>query len=180
MTWFFVLWMLGVGGAVFMLTTGFHIQQAMWQLMRYWPASQPPLYGAPLYPSLIAAAFLGVAYVLWAARQPEVKVAQFYGARRPPQDEYSQTRQALAEIALAAGLGPRPGLFIAPLPHSVNAVAVGRTPASAIVIVTEGMATRVPVELQRAVFASLLGRFRNGGVGWTTLLYSLVWPMELF
>jgi len=180
MIWFFVLWMLGVGGAVFMLTTGFQIQRSMWRLLSYWPENQPPLYWLPLYANLVVAACLGVAYVIWAARQPEFKVAQFFGARRPTQDEYSETRQALTEIALAAGLKPRPGLFIAPLPHSVNAVVVGRAPASAIVIVTEGMATRVPVDLQRAVFASLLGRFRNGGVGWTTLLYSLVWPMELF
>lgn len=179
MAWFLILWMVGVGGAVFLLLLGAALQRELWRWTYSAGAEVPPLVTVALV-SVSAAALLGVVYLGWAAGQPELKVVRLFGARRPAQSEYNETRQALADISLAAGLKPPPGLFITPLPRNVNAVVVGRAPASAIVIVTEGMATRVPVSLQRAVFASLLGRFRNGGVGWTTLLYSLVWPMELF
>lgn len=179
MLWFSFLWLIGVGGALYFLALGVAGSFTLWRWFAYTQWSPVPLVGA-LIASLLLAVILGLAYVWWAWHQAEWKISQLMGARRPAQTEYVETRQALSAVSLAAGLKPRPGLFVAPLPRSINAVVVGRTPQTAIVIVTEGMARRVPYELQLAVFASLLGRFRNGGVSWTTLLFSLARPMESF
>lgn len=179
MLWFFLLWMLGVGGAMFFLVLGVVLSVGLWRWLFYARLTPLPLLTA-LIVSVALAALLGLMYVWWAWHQAEWTIAQLMGASRAPKSEYIETREALTAVSIAAGLKPRPGLFVAPLPRSINAVVVGRTPQSAIVIVTEGMARRVPHELQLAVFASLLGRFRNGGVGWTTLLFSLARPMESF
>jgi len=55
---------------------------------------------------------------------------------------------------------------------------IGNTPTSAVVCVTEGFISSADQRTQKAVFASLLSRFHEGGVSWTTLLALLMWRLN--
>jgi len=130
--------------------------------------------------SAAIAVVLGVIFIAWAMDGREWRCLTKLGAHRTMPGECERARDALHEIALAAGLNPVPALYLIPDDESVNAVVLGRSAHSAAVAVTSGMAYRCPQDLQRAVFASLLSRFRNGGVGWTTVRYMLMEPISRF
>jgi len=128
--------------------------------------------------SATAAAVLGVLFIVWAMRGKEWRCLARLGAHRAMPGDCETTHEALREIALAAGLSPVPALYLIPDDAAVNAVVLGRSARSAAVAVTTGMAYRCPQDLQRAVLAGLLSRFRNGGVGWTTVRYMLLEPIS--
>lgn len=154
-------------------------------LPRQYGSSPPSLFpqgdslGRLLAWSAVVAAVLGVLFIFWAmSGGREWRYLARLGARRVMPGECEKTRDALHDIALAAGLNPVPALYLIPDDESVNAVVLGRSAGSAAVAVTTGMAYRCPKDTQRAVLAGLLSRFRNGGVGWTTVRYMLMEPIS--
>lgn len=127
------------------------------------------------------ATLLGALYVNRVIRHGESRLLARLGAVPLPREGYPDTRDAAYAVAVAAGLPRPPRLYVLPMPHSLNALVIGLTPETASLVVTEGLASRAPRETQEAIFASLVCRYREGDVSWTTLLTALtqpVWAVE--
>lgn len=169
LAWFLTLWLLAVGVpiAAGSLTVGFLLAgnlSASWTVVVFVFA-------------VAVAVVLGCLYVEWASRHAETRLLARLDASPVERDRHPATRDALYAIALAMGLPRPPRLYLIPMRHSVNAVVVGLTPETSAIAVTWGLAERAPLDTQEAVLASLLCRFREGGVSWTTLIAVLTGPL---
>ena len=143
---------------------------------RLWP--QPGVATTLFVSAACMAGLLGAVFVGLVIRREEWLYLSRLNAYRMAPGQYPDTRSALHDVSLAAGLPFQPALFLIPDDVGVNAIVLGRTPRSAAVAVTRGLATRTDTRLQRAVFASLLSRFREDGVSWTSLLFMLIQPIR--
>lgn len=125
-----------------------------------------------------ASTLFSIAYVGIVLGRGEWKYLSQLGAHRMMPDAFPVTSSALRDVSLAAGLPSFPALYLIPDDAAVNAIVLGRTPQTAVVAVTRGLATRTDARLQRAVLASLVSRFRDDGVSWTSLLSMLMRPIH--
>lgn len=124
-----------------------------------------------------ASVVVGAAWVAWALTRSEKRLLGRLGAVLTPTGSLRPTKLALKDMAIAAGFVHAPPLWIIPDCDRVNAFAVGRSPRTAVVGVTQGFADRLTAEEQRAVFANLIARLGNGDVRWATAVSSLVGPL---
>ncbi|MDO8914835.1 MAG: M48 family metalloprotease [Coriobacteriia bacterium] len=127
--------------------------------------------------SSLVALLAGAVWVTVALVRSEKRLLGKLGAVLTPTGSYSTTKYALKDMALAAGFPHAPPLWVIPDCARVNAFAVGRTPRTAVMGVTQGFAERLSPEDQRAVFANLMARLTNGDVRWATAVSSLVGPI---
>jgi Zn-dependent protease with chaperone function len=125
----------------------------------------------------LVALVAGAVWVTIALVRSEKRLLGKLGAVLTPTGSYATTKYALKDMALAAGFPHAPPLWVIPDCTRVNAFAVGRTPRTAVMGVTQGFAERLSPEDQRAVFANLMARLTNGDVRWATAVSSLVGPI---
>ncbi|MBI5231558.1 MAG: hypothetical protein HY876_05260 [Coriobacteriales bacterium] len=98
-------------------------------------------------------------------------------ATRVPKGEMMDTKMALKDMAIAAGLPVAPELFVIPT-DNVNAFVHTSGRRRPIVGVTRGMAERMPQREQRAVFANLVARLVGGSAARAAALCSLMDPLN--
>ncbi len=120
---------------------------------------------------------LGAVWVGVALGRSEKHTLGRLGAVLTRTGTYIPSKQALKDMALAAGFAHAPPLWIIPGCDRVNAFAVGRNRKRAIIGITEGFADRLTPDDQRAVFANLMARVCNEDVRWATAVSVLVGPL---
>jgi Zn-dependent protease with chaperone function len=125
----------------------------------------------------LAFLLLGSIWVAWALTRSEKRLLGHLGAVLTPTGQYTTTKLALKDMALAAGFEHAPALWLVPGCARVNALAVGRTHRTAVIAVTEGFVDHLGPDEQRAVFANLMARLTNGDVKWATAVSALVGPI---
>lgn len=115
-------------------------------------------------------------WVLARATSAEVDLTRRLRAQVAGPGVARETRGVLRDIALAAGLGRTPPLFIIDTP-GVNAFALGSRASSLRIGVTQGMLDRIPLAEQRAVFANLVARAIAGDTTLATIVSVLMGPI---
>lgn len=117
-----------------------------------------------------------LAYMVWALTRDEQWFARRLGAAFVPKGELLSTKYALKDMAIACGFPVAPALFVIETPN-VNAFAYQRGSRRAIVGVTRGLVTRLSEDEQRAVFANLIARIKNGDMLWASAVTALMSPL---
>ncbi len=105
---------------------------------------------------------VGVWTAVALARSERTLLARL-GAQVPRPGTLKETRSALKDMSLAAGFEHAPPLYVIDTDR-VNAFALGRMPARAVVGVTRGFTEKLSVADQRAVFANLMARIVSGEI----------------
>jgi len=119
----------------------------------------------------------GSGWVAYALTRSEKRLLRRLGAQLTPTGEYTRTKLALKDMALAAGFQHAPALWVIPDCTRVNAFAIGHARRSAVMGVTQGFVDKLDATDQRAVFANLIARLTNGDVRWATAVSALVGPI---
>ncbi len=117
----------------------------------------------------------GSIWAAFATTRSDGSVLAQLRAVRVPTGALPETKSALHDMSIAAGLPFPPPLFVLDT-CSINAFVVGRKPESAVAGVTTGMLKSLPAAEQRAVFANLMARLRDGDVFVATVAASLMSP----
>ena len=139
-----------------------------------WVASWPGLL------EISAATLLLVAlYTLFALGRSELTVLRRIGAERTGPGEQRETKRALYDMAIAAGLEHPPPLYVIDSP-AVNAMVVGRSPRTGAIAVTRGLAARLDLDEERAVYAHLLTRLNARDTAWATVSTVLMHPLWIW
>ena len=99
------------------------------------------------------------------------------GATLVPTGQLLQTKMALKDIAIAAGLNVAPALYVIDT-RSTNAFVFAARRRRAVVGVTWGFVTKLSVDEQRAAFANLVARLRSGDTITATGITALMWPVH--
>lgn len=94
-----------------------------------------------------------------------------------PRGELLDTKFALKDMALAAGLRVAPALYLM-RETSTNAFVFAARRRRAVIGVTEGFTTKLTVDEQRAVFANLIARLASGDAMVSTGVTALMWPVH--
>lgn len=133
---------------------------------------------APLAFVCLVGICTAVAALSLAATLGERNLLRALNAHRITSADSPDTLSALHDMCLAAVVKPVPSLYVTTDP-ALNALIVGLRADTARIVVTTGLMERSSHSVQRAVFADLLARFREGGVGWTTNLAVLMQPVRM-
>jgi Zn-dependent protease with chaperone function len=115
-------------------------------------------------------------YTAYMLGNSEKVVLRRIGAEIVPAGQQLETRQALYDMSIAAGFDRPPPLYLIETPH-VNAMVVGRTPSTGAVAVTRGLAARLDLDEERAVYAHLLARLNSRDTSWATVATVLMHPL---
>jgi len=99
------------------------------------------------------------------------------GAVLIPKGSELETKMALKDMALAAGLGVAPALYLLDT-RSTNAFIFAARRRRAVVGVTRGFLTKLSVDERRAVFANLIARLTSGDTITSTGVTALMWPIH--
>ncbi|GAB4275967.1 MAG: zinc metalloprotease HtpX [Coriobacteriia bacterium] len=118
-------------------------------------------------------------YVVIALARSEIVVLRRLGAEVAKPGEYLESKRALHDMSLAAGFRMPPPLYVIDSP-AVNAAVVGRSPETAAVAVTRGLAVRLTLAEERAVYAHLLARVNARDMLWATVSTVLMHPVWLW
>jgi len=109
---------------------------------------------------LVAGFVLGAVIVWWVQNGGERRLLDVVRARVAPEDQYRRYHNVVDGLCVSAGV-PKPSLWVIDDP-AANAMALGRTPTDASVVVTTGLLDQLPrIELE-GVIAALLGQIRSG------------------
>lgn len=119
---------------------------------------------------------IAVVWVSWALSTGERHILARLGAERVPTGELPETKRALHDMSLAAGFTYPPPLYVLDDP-ALNAFALGGKPERTAIGVTSGLLKSLSVDEQRAVFANLFARLRDGDVRVATVVSSLMAPV---
>lgn len=125
------------------------------------------------------AVLIAIAYEVWALARSEKWLLKRLGARFVPKGELLDTKMALKDMAIAAGLPVAPALHALPT-SNVNAFvfkAPGRRP---VLGVTEGLLDRLDADERRAVFANLVARLVSGDTMVSSAVTSLLAPLQWY
>lgn len=125
--------------------------------------------------SLMGAA-AATAWATYALSSSERWLVKRLEAVRVPRGELMDTKFALKDMAIAAGLPMAPELFVIEA-AGVNAFILARK-RRAVIGVTTGMLERLDLSEQRAVFANLVARLISGDALVATALTALLWPLQ--
>ncbi len=99
------------------------------------------------------------------------------GATLIPRGEHLDTKMALKDMALAAGLSVAPALYLIDA-SSTNAFIFAARRRRAVIGVTAGLLTKLSVDERRAVFANLIARLKSGDTITATGVTALMWPIH--
>ncbi len=127
-----------------------------------------------------AAALVAACAALWAGfalLRSEKWILKRMRATLSQTGELLDTKFALKDMALAAGLRVAPALYVMP-DSSTNAFVVAARRRRAVIGVTEGFVRKLSVEQQRAVFANLVARIVSGDTIVSTGITALMWPVH--
>lgn len=94
-----------------------------------------------------------------------------------PTGEHVETKMALKDMAIAAGLHIAPALYLLDT-RATNAFVFAARRRRAVVGVTRGFLTKLTIDEQRAVFANLVARLRSGDTITATGITALMWPVQ--
>lgn len=94
-----------------------------------------------------------------------------------PRGEQLETKMALKDMAIAAGLPIAPALYLIDT-NSTNAFIFAARRRRAVVGVTVGFLTKLTVDERRAVFANLIARLKSGDTITSTGVTALMWPVQ--
>jgi len=94
-----------------------------------------------------------------------------------PTGEHVETKMALKDMAIAAGLNVAPAMYLLDT-RATNAFVFAARRRRAVVGVTEGFLTKLTIHEQRAVFANLVARLRSGDTITSTGITALMWPVH--
>ncbi len=100
-----------------------------------------------------------------------------FGARLVPKGELLDTKFALKDMAIAAGLDVAPALYLIP-ETTTNAFVFAARRRRAVIGITEGFTRKLSVDEQRAVFANLVARLVSGDTIVSTGVAALMWPLQ--
>ena len=96
-----------------------------------------------------------------------------------PRGEEIETKMALKDMAIAAGLPVAPALYLLDT-RSTNAFVFAARRRRAVVGVTRGFLTKLSIDEQRAVFANLVARLNSGDTITSTGITALMWPVHVW
>lgn len=125
-------------------------------------------------------ALFGLVSLLWALfaiRRSEKWLLRQVGATIIPKGEHLDTKMALKDMAIAAGMPVAPALYMIDN-TTVNAFAFSAHRRRPVIGITKGMTTKLSVDEQRAVFANLVARLVSGDTIESTGISALLWPMH--
>lgn len=109
---------------------------------------------------LVIGLVFGGVMVWWVNNGGERRVLDVVGARAAPGAHYRRLHNVVDGLCVSAGV-PKPSVWVIDDP-AANAMALGRTPTDASVVVTTGLLDQLPrIELE-GVIAALLGQIRSG------------------
>jgi heat shock protein HtpX len=118
----------------------------------------------------------GTTWVGYALTRSERWLLQRLGAVLVPTGELLPTKYALKDMAIASGFEVAPAMYVMET-GNVNAFIFARRDRRAVVGVTRGLVERMEVDEQRAVFANLMARLRNGDIAASTGITALMRPI---
>lgn len=121
-------------------------------------------------------AALAGAYVAVALTRSEKWLLRRFGAAIAPKGELLPTKYALKDMAIAGGFDVAPALYVMETTN-VNAFVFGKGRRRPVVGITRGLAERLTVDEQRAVFANLIARLRAGDTIWATGVTAIMAPL---
>lgn len=129
-------------------------------------------------PYLLALAGSAI-YELWAMSRPERWLLRRLDATIIPKGEHLAAKMALKDMAVASGLTVAPAMHLLDTPN-VNAFAFKAPGRRPVVGVTTGLLERFTVDEQRAVFANLTARVISGDTLVSSVVASLLDPLNRF
>ncbi len=127
--------------------------------------------------AFVLAAVVATIHTVAILAAPPERLLGHFGALPSPGGSQEPTKSALADMAIATGLAVTPPLWVVPGCDAVNACVVGLDPRRSVVGVTSGFVERLSQDDQRAVFANLMARLRDGDVLWATAVASVMGPV---
>lgn len=122
---------------------------------------------------------IGVGYEVWALARSERWLLLLLDACFVPKGELLDTKFALKDMAIAAGLPVAPALHLMP-DASVNAFVYKAPTRRPVLGVTQGLLDRLAIDEQRAVFANLVARLVAGDTLVSSAVASLMAPLNLY
>lgn len=99
------------------------------------------------------------------------------GATLIPTGEQLETKMALKDMAIAAGLPVAPAMYLLET-SGTNAFVFAARRRRAVVGVTRGLLAKLTVDERRAVFANLVARLKSGDTITATGVTALMWPVH--
>lgn len=124
---------------------------------------------------LLVGLAIGLAAVRRAGRRAEDDMLRRLGARPASDAEFRRYHNLVDGLCVTSGV-PKPALWVIDDP-AANAVALGRTPQRAVLVMTSGILEELPrIELE-GVVAFLLGQIRSGDTADTCFAAALVSPV---
>lgn len=136
------------------------------------------LASGPWRPYLLALAW-SVVYEIWAVTRPEKWLIRRLSATLVPKGEHLAAKMALKDMAIASGLSVAPSMYLLQT-SNVNAFAFRAPGRRPILGVTSGLLERFSVDEQRAVFANLTARLISGDTLVSSVVASLLAPLNWF
>jgi Zn-dependent protease with chaperone function len=134
----------------------------------------------PVGPMSYLSLIVGLCALAWAlvtlSRSEKWLITRF-GAQLVPKGELVDTKMALKDMAIAAGLPISPALHIIEN-STVNAFVFSAHRRRAVLGVTRGFVNKLDIAEQRAVFANLVARLARGDTIVDTGVASLLWPLN--
>jgi Zn-dependent protease with chaperone function len=122
----------------------------------------------------------GVSATAWAGYtvlRSEKWLLRRLGATLVPHGEALDTKYALKDIAIAAGLAIAPALYHLDV-SGTNAFVFAARRRRPVIGVTKGFITKLTIDEQRAVFANLVARIVSGDTIVSTGVTALMWPVH--
>jgi Zn-dependent protease with chaperone function len=118
-------------------------------------------------------------YTLLMLSRSEKVLLRRLGAERVQRGQQRETKRALYDMAIAAGMEHPPPLYMLDS-SAVNAMVLGRDPRHGAVAVTRGLAAKLDLEEERAVYAHLLTRLNARDTTWATVSTVLMHPLWIW
>lgn len=128
-------------------------------------------------PMSIAYGSLASGWAIYTLLRSERWLLKRLDATLIPRGEQLETKMALKDMAIAAGLPVAPALYLIDV-SSTNAFIFAARRRRAVVGVTSGFLTKLTVDERRAVFANLIARLKSGDTITSTGVTALMWPVQ--
>ncbi len=122
---------------------------------------------------------LAIAYEAWALLRSERWLIKRLGATFVAKGDALDTKMALKDMTIAAGLPVAPALYLLDTTN-INAFVFKAPGRRSVLGVTSGLMSRFSVDEQRAVFANLVARLTSGDTMVSSAVASLLAPLQWY